>query len=55
MHCLSRCGPRHAPKGYLIQTQISTKPLFGWKIAAMSLAGQRHIADRAVEWNMGSD
>jgi len=33
-------------QGYLIQLQIediSDKPLFGWKIAATSLAGQRHI------------
>ena len=32
--------------GYLIQAQIeaiSAKPLFGWKIAGTSVAGQRHI------------
>jgi 2-keto-4-pentenoate hydratase len=39
--------PQNRAEGYLIQSQIdglSTKPLFGWKIAATSLAGQRHIA-----------
>lgn len=39
--------PQTRAEGYLIQSQIaslSTKPLFGWKIAATSLAGQRHIA-----------
>jgi len=39
--------PKTRAEGYLIQSQIdnlSTRPLFGWKIAATSLAGQRHIA-----------
>ncbi|MDE3175146.1 MAG: hydratase [Pseudomonadota bacterium] len=38
--------PADRAEGYLIQAQIealSDKPLFGWKIAATSLAGQRHI------------
>jgi 2-keto-4-pentenoate hydratase len=38
--------PQTRAQGYLIQAQIerlSRKPLFGWKIAATSLAGQRHI------------
>mgnify|MGYP000125465889 CR=1 FL=1 len=33
-------------EGYAIQAQIeaqSREPLFGWKIAATSLAGQKHI------------
>lgn len=39
--------PRTRAEGYLIQSHLeslSTQPLFGWKIAATSLAGQRHIA-----------
>lgn len=39
--------PTTRAEGYLIQSQIaslSTQELFGWKIAATSLAGQRHIA-----------
>ena len=39
--------PETRAEGYLIQSQLdslSAKPLFGWKIAATSLAGQRHIA-----------
>ena len=39
--------PADRAEGYLIQAQLerlSTKPLFGWKIAATSLAGQQHIA-----------
>lgn len=39
--------PEGRADGYLIQAQLerlTTKPLFGWKIAATSLAGQRHIA-----------
>lgn len=39
--------PADRAEGYLIQSRIerlSAKPLFGWKIAATSLAGQRHIA-----------
>ena len=38
--------PASREEGYLIQAQIETlsdRPLFGWKIAATSLAGQRHI------------
>ena len=39
--------PRNRAEAYLVQSRIealSTKPLFGWKIAATSLAGQKHIA-----------
>lgn len=39
--------PKSRAEGYLIQSHLeslSTKPLFGWKIAATSLAGQKHIA-----------
>ncbi len=39
--------PKTRAEGYLIQAHLeslSAKPLFGWKIAATSLAGQRHIA-----------
>jgi 2-keto-4-pentenoate hydratase len=38
--------PANREEGYLIQRQIealSDSPLFGWKIAATSTAGQRHI------------
>lgn len=38
--------PVSREEGYLIQRQIealSDAPLFGWKIAATSIAGQRHI------------
>jgi 2-keto-4-pentenoate hydratase len=38
--------PSSREEGYAIQAEIetqSTKPLFGWKIAATSLAGQKHI------------
>lgn len=38
--------PRTRVEGYAIQSHVldhSTAPLFGWKIAATSLAGQRHI------------
>ncbi|GLH77613.1 hydratase [Bradyrhizobium sp. SSBR45G] len=38
--------PRDRAEGYAIQAEIekqSAKPLFGWKIAATSEAGQRHI------------
>jgi 2-keto-4-pentenoate hydratase len=38
--------PRDRADGYAIQAAIehtSTKPLFGWKIAATSEAGQKHI------------
>src|SRR5262245_6300709 len=39
--------PETRADAYLIQSHLaslSAKPLFGWKIAATSLAGQRHIA-----------
>ncbi|MBN9221257.1 MAG: hydratase [Mesorhizobium sp.] len=39
--------PKTRMEGYLIQAQIesiSKSPLFGWKIAATSAAGQKHIA-----------
>ena len=39
--------PKTREEGYLIQSLIeslSPEPLFGWKIAATSVAGQRHIA-----------
>lgn len=39
--------PQSRAEGYLIQAhleQLSARPLAGWKIAATSLAGQRHIA-----------
>jgi 2-keto-4-pentenoate hydratase len=39
--------PETRADAYLIQAQLeslSAKPLFGWKIAATGLAGQRHIA-----------
>jgi 2-keto-4-pentenoate hydratase len=39
--------PQARADAYLIQShleRLSAKPLFGWKIAATSLAGQRHIA-----------
>lgn len=38
--------PQTRAEGYVIQAHLeerSTSPLFGWKIAATSLAGQRHI------------
>src|ERR1700760_2569336 len=38
--------PRDRAEGYAIQAaieQTSAKPLFGWKIAATSEAGQKHI------------
>lgn len=38
--------PASRAEGYAIQAEIerqSAKPLFGWKIAATSAAGQRHI------------
>ena len=41
------CRPRTRAEGYAIQTRLeqqSTRPLFGWKIAATSKAGQAHIA-----------
>ena len=39
--------PETRAEAYLIQSlleKLSPRPLFGWKIAATSLAGQRHIA-----------
>ncbi len=39
--------PQSRAEGYLVQSHLmdhSARPLFGWKIAATSLAGQRHIA-----------
>jgi 2-keto-4-pentenoate hydratase len=39
--------PESRADAYLIQAQLTgpgARPLFGWKIAATSLAGQRHIA-----------
>lgn len=41
-----QCRPRTRAEGYQVQAQIesrSASPLFGWKIAATSAAGQRHI------------
>jgi 2-keto-4-pentenoate hydratase len=38
--------PQTRDEGYVIQSHVldrSTAPLFGWKIAATSVAGQRHI------------
>jgi 2-keto-4-pentenoate hydratase len=38
--------PRDRAEGYAIQAQLmahTAKPLFGWKIAATSTAGQKHI------------
>lgn len=38
--------PETRIEGYAIQSHVmgrSAAPLFGWKIAATSLAGQRHI------------
>lgn len=40
------CRPVSRPEGYAIQSlleQRSAHPLFGWKIAATSVAGQKHI------------
>lgn len=40
------CRPLSRAEGYQVQSAIearSSGPLFGWKIAATSLAGQRHI------------
>jgi 2-keto-4-pentenoate hydratase len=42
----SHLRPSSRAEGYTIQAEIeasSDKPLFGWKIAATSLAGQKHI------------
>jgi 2-keto-4-pentenoate hydratase len=41
-----RLRPTTRAEGYAIQARLerrSARPLFGWKIAATSLAGQRHI------------
>jgi 2-keto-4-pentenoate hydratase len=43
----SQLRPTTRADGYLIQSQLeklSSQPLFGWKIAATSHAGQQHIA-----------
>ena len=43
----SSLRPADRAEGYSIQSRIeglSTRPLFGWKIAATSLGGQQHIA-----------
>src|SRR5438045_4240223 len=40
------CRPKTRVEGYQVQSATearSSGPLFGWKIAATSLAGQRHI------------
>ncbi len=56
--------PATRAEGYLVQAQIealSDKPLYGWKIAATSAAGQRHIgidgpiAGRLLAENMHTD
>ena len=42
-----RCGRPRAAEGYAVQARLearSAAPLFGWKIAATSKAGQAHIA-----------
>jgi 2-keto-4-pentenoate hydratase len=41
-----RLRPQDRAEGYAIQAHLmehTRKPLFGWKIAATSLAGQRHV------------
>ncbi len=41
------CRPRDRAEGYAIQAEVarlSGQPLAGWKIAATSVAGQRHLA-----------
>lgn len=46
-HLPAPLRPAERAEAYLIQAhleQLSAKPLAGWKIAATSLAGQRHIA-----------
>ena len=38
--------PKNREEGYAIQARVmghTTKPLYGWKIAATSVAGQKHI------------
>src|SRR5207248_3297733 len=40
------CRPQTRGEGYLVQSAIEARspgPLFGWKVAATSVAGQRHI------------
>jgi 2-keto-4-pentenoate hydratase len=40
------CRPRDRAEGYAIQAEVarlSTQRVFGWKIAATSVAGQKHI------------
>jgi 2-keto-4-pentenoate hydratase len=42
----AHCRPRDRAEGYAIQSElirISAQQVAGWKIAAMSLAGQRHL------------
>src|SRR4029453_16722606 len=41
-----RCRPRDGAEGYAIQSEVvrlSGQRVAGWKIAATSVAGQRHI------------
>jgi 2-keto-4-pentenoate hydratase len=41
-----RCRPRSLAEGYAVQdamTALARQPMLGWKIAATSAAGQRHI------------
>lgn len=41
------CRPRTREEGYAVQARVerrSAQPVFGWKIAATSAAGQAHIA-----------
>jgi 2-keto-4-pentenoate hydratase len=45
-HLPEEIRPRTRADGYAIQARLETRssaPLFGWKIAATSVAGQRHI------------
>ena len=45
-HLPARCRPRNRAEGYAIQREVarlSGQPVAGWKIAATSAAGQRHI------------
>ena len=40
------CRPTNRAEGYAVQAELMTAsrhPLFGWKIAATSIAGQKHI------------
>jgi 2-keto-4-pentenoate hydratase len=38
-----RLRPRTRLEGYAVQAELSAAPVFGWKVAASSEAGQRHI------------